>query len=114
MADAKFPIISARQELGVTPTTAVRFTGDTRTGEGLVGAAVGQGIIAIAGELQKRSAREEAIEENRQRMLDTRSSITAGSFITTAINEHIAFRSTNADTKTWDKDGQERLSRVEA
>ncbi len=110
---AKFPIISARQELGVTPTTAVRFTGDTRTGEGLVGAAIGQGILAIAGELQKRSAREEAIEENRQRMLDTRSSITAGSFITTAINENIAFRSTNADTKTWPKDLQERLSRAE-
>ena len=114
MAEAKFPIITARQELGVTPSTAVRFTGDTRTGEGLVGAAVGQGILAIAGELQRRSAREEAIEENRQRMLDTRSSITAGSFITTAINENIAFRSTNADTKTWDKDLQERLSRAEA
>lgn len=111
---AKFPTTEARQELGVTPTTAVRFTGDTRTGEGLVGAAIGQGILAIAGGLQRRSAREEAIEENRQRMLDTRSSITASSFITTAINENIAFRSTNADTKTWDKDLQERFSRAEA
>lgn len=111
---AKFPIQTARQELGVTPTTAVRFTGDTRTGEGLVGAAVGQAVLAGAGALLERSARKRAIEEKRQEMLDTRSSITAGSFITTAINENIAFRSTNADTKTWAKDLQERLSGVES
>ncbi len=113
MANAKFPIISARQELGVTPTTAVRFTGDTRTGEGMVGAAVGQAVVAGVRELQKRSVRKQAIEEKRQEMLDTRSSIAAGSFITTAINENIAFRNTNADTMTWAKDLQERLSGVE-
>lgn len=111
---AKFPIISARQELGVTPTTAVRADMDVRTGEGAVGAAIGQGILTIAGALQKRSARRRAIEENRQRMLDIRSSVTANSFITTAINENIAFRNTNADTKTWPKDLQERLDRVES
>lgn len=47
MANARFPIITARQELGVTPTTAVRFTGDVRTGEGAVGAAIGQAILGL-------------------------------------------------------------------
>ncbi len=107
MADAKFPIISARQELGVTPTVAVRADMDVRTGEGAVGAAIGQAVIAGVGIIQR-------IQQKRQQMLDTRSSITAGSFITTAINENIAFRNTNADTKTWAKDLQERLSGVES
>ena len=104
---AKFPSFTARQELGVTPTTAVRFTGDARTGEGLVGQAIGQTIISGIGIIQQ-------IQQKRQDMLDTRSSITAGSFITTAINENIAFRNTNADTMTWAKDLQERLSRAES
>lgn len=47
MADAKFPILTARQELGFTPATAVRGDVDTRTGEGLVGAAIGQGILVL-------------------------------------------------------------------
>lgn len=101
---AKFPIQTARQELGVTPTTAVRFTGDTRTGD--IGGVVGQAALAGIGIIQR-------IRQKRQEMLDTRSSITAGSFITTAINENIAFRNTNADTMTWAKDLQERLSGAE-
>jgi hypothetical protein len=103
---AKFPIQTARQELGVTPTTAVRFTGDARTGEGLVGQAIGQAALAGIGIIQR-------IRQRRQQMLDTRSSITADSLVTTAINENIAFRSTNADTKTWPNDLQERLKAVE-
>ena len=101
---AKFPITTARQELGVTPTTAVRANIDVRTGD--VGAAIGQAVLFGIGTIQK-------IQQKRQDMLDTRSLITAGSFITTAINENIAFRSTNADTMTWAKDLQERLSSAE-
>lgn len=104
---ARFPTTEARQELGVTPATAVRFRGDTRTGEGLAGAAVGQAVVAGISTIQR-------IRQKRQDMLDTRSSITAGSFMTTAINENIAFRNTNADTMTWAKDLQERLSRAES
>lgn len=111
MADARFPIITARQELGFTPATAVRGDIDTRTGD--AGAAIGQAVISGAEALLERSARKQAIEQKRQDMLDTRSSIIAGSFITTAINENIAFRSTNADTKTWAKDLQERLNGAE-
>ncbi len=102
---AKFPITEARQELGITPTTAVRADVDTRMGG--IGAVVGQAVLAGIGTIQR-------IRQKRQEMLDTRSSITAGSFITTAINENIAFRNTNADTMTWAKDLQERLSRAES
>ena len=36
----RFPIVEARQELGFTPTTAVRARIDTRTGEEAIGAAI--------------------------------------------------------------------------
>ena len=44
---ATFPITEARQELGVVPTTGVRARIDTRTGAGLVGAAIGRGILDL-------------------------------------------------------------------
>ncbi|KKM98213.1 hypothetical protein LCGC14_1160200 [marine sediment metagenome] len=47
MADAKFPIIKAPEELGVVPTTGVRARIDTRTGAGLVGAVIGRGILDL-------------------------------------------------------------------
>ncbi len=104
---AKFPIQQARQELGFTPATGVRANIDTRTGEGAVGAAVGQALIAGGQAIQR-------IQQKRQDLEDTRSSLDANSLTQTAINENIAFRNTTADTKEWSKDLQERLKGVES
>ncbi len=68
---AEFPIVEARQELGVTPTRAVRANIDVRTGEGEVGAAIGQGLVAGAKELQKRSVREELLRQKNRDNLDS-------------------------------------------
>ncbi len=74
MADATFPTIEARQELRVVPTTGVRARIDTRTGAGLVGAAIGQGLVAGAREIQrglrKESVRKEAIRAQNRKNLD--------------------------------------------
>ncbi|HEC64583.1 MAG TPA: hypothetical protein ENI23_04765 [bacterium] len=71
---AKFPIIEARQELGFTPTTAVRADLDTRTGEGAAAAALGQGLVTIAGEVIKESKRKAAIRARNRKNLDSLSS----------------------------------------
>ncbi len=71
---AKFPIKEARQELGFTPSTAVRADIDVRTGEGAVGAAVGQAGLAIAGQIRESSARKEAIRVRNRKNLDFLSS----------------------------------------
>jgi hypothetical protein len=115
---AKFPIVQARQELGFVPTTAVRADIDVQTGEGEVGAAIGQAGLALGEKAikiaQKNQQTAIKIAQRRQQMLDARSAITADSFITTAIDENTAFRNTNADTTTWSKDLQERLKKAES
>ncbi|KKK98865.1 hypothetical protein LCGC14_2638460, partial [marine sediment metagenome] len=74
MAEATFPIIEARQELGFTPTTAVRADLDTRTGQGAAAAALGQGLVTIAGEVIKESKRKAAIRARNRKNLDSLSS----------------------------------------
>ncbi len=103
---AKFPITEARQELGFTPSTAVRADIDVRTGEGEIGAALGQAGLVTGKTIQR-------IQQKRQGMEDTRSAITANEFINTAIKENRAFRNVNADTKTWAKDLQERFNQAQ-
>lgn len=102
---AKFEITRARQELGFTPATGVRANIDVRQGD--TGAAIGQALIAGGQTIQR-------IQQKRQDLEDTRSSLDANSLTQTAINENIAFRNTTADTKAWSKDLQERLAGVES
>ncbi len=64
MANGTFPIIEARQELGFTPTTAVRADIDVRTGEGAVGAAVGQGLLGLAKQWELINAKNQLSESN--------------------------------------------------
>ncbi len=96
-----FPITEARQELAVIPTRAVRANIDTRTGAGIVGAGVGQTLIAGAGELQKGSARRAAIELKRQQMQDANSAVLANTLRKTADAEFETFKLTNPQ-ETWE------------
>lgn len=107
MAQGTFPIVGARQELGFTPTTAVRANIDVTTGEGAVGAAIGQGAIQVTQNVI-------AIRREQERMRDTRAQIDANALVTEAVNENKAFRNTNADTTTWGLDLDERLTGVES
>lgn len=61
---AKFPIKEARQTLGFTPTTAVRANIDTRTGEGQVGAAIGQGLLQLGEQFQLINAKTQLSESD--------------------------------------------------
>lgn len=61
---AKFPTTLARQELGFVPTTAVRAEIDVRTGEGTVGAAIGQGLLGLGREWQLMNAKTQLSESN--------------------------------------------------
>jgi len=67
---AKFPIKSARQELGFSPSTAVRANIDVR-GTGGNGAAVGQAIVGGVKLIQRESARKEAIRVKNRENLDS-------------------------------------------
>ena len=93
MANGTFPIIEARQELGFTPTTAVRADIDVRTGEGAVGAAIGQGLLAGAEILSR-------IQQKRQQMTDANSAVVANKLRQTADTEYETFKLTNPQ-ETW-------------
>ncbi len=93
MVQGRFPIIQARQELGVTPTTAVRADIDVRTGEGAVGAAIGQGLIGL-------TAIGLQIREKRQQMTDANSAVTANKLREIADSEFETFKLTNPQ-ETW-------------
>lgn len=111
MAQAVFPITKARQELGFTPTTAVRADIDVRTGEGAVGAAIGQAVLATAREFQKKSAREGAIELKRRQMTDANSSVAASKLRQIADAEFETFKLTNPQG-TWEKFRSEQTTKV--
>ncbi len=104
MADT-FPIIGARQELGFTPTGAVRANIDVRTGEGAVGAAIGQGAIQLTRQaIQEKKRRDEQrrrIEEKRRQMQDANSAVTANKLRDTATIEFETFKLTNSQ-ETWE------------
>ena len=61
---AKFPIQEARQTLDFTPTTAVRADIDVRTGEGQVGAAIGQGLLQLGEQFQLMNAKTQLSESD--------------------------------------------------
>ena len=102
---AKFPIVEARQELGFTPTRSVRANIDVRTGEGAVGAAIGQGGVALTRQaIQKEKVKAEQrrrIEEKRRQMQDANSAVVAKKLRDTANTEFETFKLTNPQ-ETWE------------
>jgi len=108
---AKFGIQRATQELGFTPSTAVRANIDTRTGAGAVGVAIGQAGLAVAGALQRRSVRREAIEEKRQQMIDANLSVRADKIRKLADEERKQFQATNPQEE-WESFTQKQTQSV--
>jgi len=113
---AKFPIKRAKR-LPPAVGPSVRADIDVRTGGRAIGGAIAGlgGAISGVGERRRREQKAEQeelerITEYRQRLQDTRSSITADSLTTTAISENLAFREINADTTTWSPDLRDRLN----
>lgn len=112
MPENRFPIVEARQELGFTPTTAVRAEGDFSTGEGAVGAAAGEALVAGAKVLQRKSAERLFLETEQIKKLDTNREITANAIISNAETEHEGFKATTADATLWEKDLGERMEKA--
>ena len=94
---AKFPIVEARPELGFTPSTAVRA--DIDVGQGDVGGAIGQALLAGATEVSRglqrtakeeeiKRLREEKIREKRRQMQDANSAVIAKKLRSTADAEY--------------------------
>lgn len=104
-----FPITRARQELGFTPTTAVRAGIDVRQGD--VGAAVGQALIAGGRELGRRRQRQEQIRLRRQQMTDANSAVLAEKLRSTADAEFGAFKLTNSQ-ETWEEERIRQTTKV--
>lgn len=106
MVQSTFPIIGARQELGFTPTRAVRANIDVRTGEGAVGAAIGRGVIQLTQQaIQKKKRKDEQrrrIEEKRRQMQDANSAVVANKLRDTATTEFETFKLTNSQ-ETWEQ-----------
>ena len=104
MAQGVFPIVGARQELGFTPTRAVRANIDVRTGD--VGAAIGQGVVQLAGLALKKKKRQDEnrrrIEEKRRQMQDANSAVVANKLRDTATTEFETFKLTNPQ-ETWEQ-----------
>ena len=94
---AKFPIVRAREELGFTPSTAVRANVNVRTGEEAIGRAVAGLGGAIAGEGQRLNA----IRAKRQQMTDANSSVQADKLRQVADEEYKQFKATNPQ-ETWE------------
>ena len=99
----KFPIVEARQELGVVPTTAVRADIDTRTGAGLAGAAIGQATITGIELYRRKIKMEDALV--RDEAIQIRKS---------ADLEIELFRTTNADTRLWSGNAEAVFSRTDS
>ncbi len=111
----RFEILTARQELGFRPSTAVRANIDTRTGAGAVGAAIGQGLTQLIGQGIQTAGREktrrEAIEAKRQQMTDANNAVLAEKLRDTADSEYEAFRATNPQ-ETWEAFRQKQTASV--
>ncbi len=112
---AKFPITEARQELGVTPTRAVRANIDTRTGAGAVGAAIGQAGLAAIQAGQERTEKQrrirEAIDAKRQQMTDDNLSVRADKIRKLADEERKQFQATAAQEE-WEEFTRKQTERV--
>lgn len=101
----EFEITRARPTLGFTPSSGVRANIDTRTGQGAVGAAVGQALVAGG---QKALD----IMEKRQQMTDANSNVTANKFRSVSDAEFEAFKLTNPQ-ETWVTERERLNERVD-
>ncbi len=98
-----FPITQARQELGFTPSTAVRANIDVR-GTGGIGGAVGQAVLGGTGTVQ-------GILQKRQQMQDDNSNTEADNMRTLADIEFEQFKLDNPQD-AWHGFRQEQTQRV--
>ena len=101
--------------MGFTPSTAVRANIDTRTGEGEVGAAIGQGALQLTEQaIRKEKVKAEQrrrIEEKRRQMQDANSGVIANKLRDTADTEFETFKLTNPQ-ETWEAERQRQATEV--
>lgn len=106
MADT-FPIISGPQELGITPSTAVRARAGMRTdtAAGLTGEVAGQALLDVLKQVgvtrKEESKRRKAIEVKRRQMMDDNMSVIAKQMRDTATITFNTFKLTNPQ-ETWE------------
>ena len=97
-----FPIQTARQELGFTPSTAVRANIDVSQGPS-TGAVIGQALIAGAEIIQKGSARKEAIRIRNRDNLDVLSAKQADNRRQQIAND-ITIMKLNTPPENWEEE----------
>ena len=101
-------IFPARQELGFTPSTAVRANIDV-SGTGGQGGAIGQGLIAGIKAIKEKSDRRKLIELKRQEMTDGNSSALATNIRNAADVSFRTFKTVNPQ-ETWETE-RERVNK---
>lgn len=108
MADARFPIVEARQELSATPAVAVRARAGMRTdtAAGMTGAAIGRSLLDIleqVGETKREKTEiRKAIEAKRRQMMDDNMSVVAKQMRDTATIKFTTFKRVNPQ-ETWEE-----------
>lgn len=96
-----FPIVEARQELGFSPSTAVRANINVPSPPRPIGRDVANLIGNIIGGVQRRNTLKQAIEIKNRKALDDNSSIAADAIRTTATQDFEAFKTTNPP-ESWE------------
>lgn len=106
MADARFPIIKAPEELGIVPVVATRAPAGMRTdtAAGATGAVLGQTVLDILEQVgekrQQQSATRKAIEAKRRQMMDANSAVLADTLRRTADAQFETVKLTSPQ-ETW-------------
>ncbi|KKN21095.1 hypothetical protein LCGC14_0928890 [marine sediment metagenome] len=114
---ANFPIVEARQELGVVPVVATRARAGMRTdtAAGATGAVLGQAVLDIleqvGEERQQQSIARKAIEVKRRQMMDANSAVLADTLRRTADAEFETFKLTNSQ-ETWETERTRQVQQV--
>ena len=114
---ARFPIVEARQELGVVPTTAVRARAGMRTdtATGLTGKVAGQALLDVLEQTgkarQQENERRKAIIVKRRQMIDANAAVLADTLRKTADAEFQTFKLTNPEG-TWEEERTRQTQQV--
>ena len=114
---ANFPIVEARQKLGVVPVVATRARAGMRTdtAAGATGAVLGQAVLDIleqvGEERQQQSIARKAIEVKRRQMMDANSAVLADTLRRTADAEFETFKLTNSQ-ETWETERTRQVQQV--